>query len=412
VSLQASPIRICVLIDSLGYGGAEWLLGDLAEVAPEAGLHLEVAYLFDRDGSPAAARLERAGVHPVQVPVSRLASPAAHRAVARYLRHRAPDVVHTQLGYADFLGGAAAHRLSMPCVTTLHVSNWRDERAVRERAKLRMFAEVRRRMTRVIAVSDAVRTAYVRDWNEQPDHVITVRNGIVPRAGAGGAEVKRALGIGADEAVLGMVSVLRPGKGHRLAIEAMRCLAPTHPNLRLVIAGDGPARPSLEAAARGLGKQIVFAGHRDDVPRFLDAVDVMVHPSEYEALPTVLLEAMAASVPIVATDVGGIPEIVAHGETGLLVPACPTPEVLAAAVTALLDDHDVRSRFAARSRQRFATEFDAAHWAERLRRVYVDAIARVPASRSPRSAVTPAAKARLRAGADVFTANRAARSLR
>jgi glycosyltransferase involved in cell wall biosynthesis len=168
--------------------------------------------------------------------------------------------------------------------------------------------------------------------------------------------------------------VLRPGKGHDAAVAAATLLAERHPRLRLVLVGDGPARPEVEALAARLGERALLAGHRDDVMAVLDATDVLLHPSSVDAFPTALLEALAAGVPVVSTRVGGIPEIVDEGETGTLIDAPPDPAALAAALEPYLADGELRRRVGDHARERFGERFTAARWAERLRLVYSSVI--------------------------------------
>ena len=140
------------------------------------------------------------------------------------------------------------------------------------------------------------------------------------------------------------------------------------------MAGDGPLRPWLERAAATLGDRVVLAGYRPDILAVLDAADVLVQPSRADAFPTAILEAMAASVPVVATDVGGIGEIVRDGETGTLVASPPSAAAFAAALAPLLQDRALRRRQGSAGRERFEQEFTAARWARRLREVYVEVL--------------------------------------
>lgn len=366
------PIRVHALIDGLGWGGAEMLLGDFAAGAATAGIQLSVGFLKERDGSPAAARLRAQGVEPVQVPVTRLLEPSALRTVRRHLAEVRPDVVHTHLGYSDFLGGIAARSLGVPAVSTMHITEWEWERGRRDSTKLLLFARARRHcMGRVITVSEAMRASYLRTGWDRPHRVVTVHNGIVGRGRPGSSPAVRAsLGLGPEHVVLAMVTVLRIGKGHDVAVAAVQELLVRFPDVRLLILGDGPDRSEIQRLAARLGDAVVLAGHRDDVMAVLDAVDVLVHPSHVDALPTALLEAMAAAVPVVATSVGGIPEIVVHRRTGILVEAPPQPRALADALVPLLLDRELRRRLGAAGRARFQQHFTAERWAERTRVVY------------------------------------------
>lgn len=370
-----STIKVHALIDGLGFGGAEALLADFALGAPAAGVELSVGYLLEKDGSPLAARLRQRGVEPEQAPITGLLKPSAFRSVRRQLADRRPDVVHTHLGYSDLLGGAAARSLGIPAVASVHTMEW--ERGTRDDLKLRLMGLARRACAwRTITVSDAARRAFLDAGWESPARVVTIHNGIAaqPRDGAGAA-VRSELGLGPDDLVAAMVAVLRLGKGHDVAIEAVGRLRERFPLLRLVVVGDGPARAEVERLAAPLGDTVVMAGHREDVMAILDASDVVVHPSRVDAFPGALLEAMAASVPVVATSVGGIPEIVEPDVTGLLFEPPPDAGRLSAALEPLLGDPERRRRLGAAGRERFEAEFTVERWAERLREVYEGAIA-------------------------------------
>jgi glycosyltransferase involved in cell wall biosynthesis len=155
-----------------------------------------------------------------------------------------------------------------------------------------------------------------------------------------------------------------------VALAALRGLRERFPRVRLLVLGDGPARGQIERLAAPLGPAVVLAGHRDDVPDVLAGADVLLHPTSRDALPSALLEAMAAGVPVVASAVGGVPEVVVHGETGVLVPAPPTAGDVAAALSRLLAEHDLRARLGRAGRERYERDFTAERWARRLRAVY------------------------------------------
>jgi glycosyltransferase involved in cell wall biosynthesis len=142
------------------------------------------------------------------------------------------------------------------------------------------------------------------------------------------------------------------------------------PGVRLLIAGDGPARDEVASLAGRLGGAAVLAGHRDDVMAVLDAADVFLHPTRADVFPTVLLQALAAGVPIVASRVEGVPEIVDDNRTGLLVPPPLTPAAFAQQLKRLLRDPDFARALADRGRERFEQEFTADRWAGRLRSLY------------------------------------------
>jgi glycosyltransferase involved in cell wall biosynthesis len=362
-------LRVLHLIDGLGVGGAERLLSELVRASRAVDVDVSVAHLYEKDGSPAAAALRAVGVEPVHVGARGLLHPASLLAVRRAVAASRPDVVHSHLGYSDFLGGLAARSLGIPLVCTIHVTT--TDRSVRDRVKVALFAAVRRRLAaRVVAVSDAARAAAVGNRWSSAHQTVTVHNGVEGAAAPGaGRAVRAGWGIPADAPVVGMLSVLRAGKGHDEAFEAFRSVRDRVAGARLVVVGDGPARPEVERAARALGDGVVLAGHRDDVMAVLDAFDVLLHPSHHEAFPTALLEALAAGVPVVATAVGGVPEIVTP-EVGVLVAPPPRPDVLAAAVVDLLGDEPTRRRAGAAARRRFDAAFSLPHWGRELRALY------------------------------------------
>lgn len=368
------PLRVLAVIDSLTWGGAEMLLGDFAAGAPAAGLDLSVAYLQGVDESPAAARLIARGLEPELVPITLLHDPRGAARVLRYIRRTRPDVVHTHLGYADLLAGLSARALGIPFFSTLHVMAW--DTTGRDGTKERLMSAARRRAHRVIAVSDAARAAYLETGWDEPEHVVTVRNGIPGEVRPGaGAAVRAELGLAPDDVVVTMVAVLRDGKGHDVAIAAVDALRERWPGLRLLILGEGPFRPEVERMAAPLGDRVLLAGQRNDVMDVLDATDVLLHPTRIDALPTALIEAAAAGVPVVSTVVGGVPEIVVDGTTGVLVAPPVATEPVAAALEALLADPARRAAMGAAARARFEERFTAEQWALRLRALYEEALA-------------------------------------
>ncbi len=225
--------------------------------------------------------------------------------------------------------------------------------------------------SRIIAVSEATREAYLKRYWERPERVVTIHNGIAtPEPKLGRAQTRAALGIAPDALVVAIVAVLRKGKGHDVAVQAIARLRERFPGLTLLIVGDGPERAQIETLASSLGKSAIFTGHRGDVAELLGAVDVLLHPTSMDAFPTVLLEACAASLPVLATRVGGIPEIVRDEHNGLLLDMPTNAAAVAAKLERLLGDTQLRARMGVAARARFEHEFSAEQWAKRLRGLY------------------------------------------
>lgn len=366
LSVEA-PVRVHVLIDTLGVGGAEVLLTEFARIS---GVDLTIGCLKDIGSSHVVERLRASGLEPRCVGIPPRLGVAAFRRVRRHLSQLRPALVHTHLGYADLLGGPAARSLGIPTVTTLH--SHAPPATTRDCIKMKMITVARRTTAaRVIAVSESARRAYLASGVDDPDRVVVLHNGIgactQPGSGRG---VRAELGLAPDDLVVAMLSSLRPEKGHDVAIAATRLLLHRFPALRLLVVGDGSLRRQIEGLAARLGDRVVLAGYRQDVMSTLDAVDVLLHPSYSDALPTAIIEAMACSVPVVGTDVGGIGELVVNGKTGMLVADPPAPGDLARALAPLLGDRELRVRLGTGGRERYEAEFSADRWADRMRDLY------------------------------------------
>jgi glycosyltransferase involved in cell wall biosynthesis len=214
---------------------------------------------------------------------------------------------------------------------------------------------------RVTAVGEQVKRALVEHEGFPATRVETIYNGVdlgnEPPAETR-AEVREELGFNADDFLVLMAARLDPIKDHATAVAAFATFAESRPNVGLLIAGDGPMRSVLDSeAAVGLGSKLKRLGTRDDVRRLLAAVDAVLLTSLSEGIPLILVEAMAARLPAVATAVGGVSEVVVDGETGLLAPA-KDAAALARSLAALADDADLRRRLGSAGRRRAEELFD------------------------------------------------------
>jgi len=287
------------------------------------------------------------------------------------------------LEFSNTLGAPAASRRDIPVVGTLHTL---EEPAPWSRAGLRMrlmARSLRRHADLVVAVSEHARFHHLEHLRLHPARVMTIHNGIDVAAfrngGADRAVVRSELGIPAGASLIVVVAVLRPPKGIDRLLRALPDVIEAVPAAHCLIVGDGEARPGLErlAADRGIADRVTFSGARADVPRMLAAADLFVLPSLTEALPTVVAEAMAAGLPVVATRVGGTPEMV-DASTGVLVEPGDIPGLGKAIVQVLGDPTDAASR-GKRGRAVAAERFDLATQAARL----VDEYRRLIAVRQP-----------------------------
>ncbi len=362
-------VDVLALIDHFVLGGAETLLARFALAAPRAQINLSVACLHELNGNPAAAPLVASGRPPINLGIKKAARVSTFAQVRGLMLRVAPQIVHTHLGASDVVGGLVARSLGIPVVSSIHSTTWPGPRVRIERNIVRRCA------SRIVAVSESARREYLQMRFASPEQIVTIRNGTDAEPDPGsGAAVRRQLGIAEDELVVAMLSALRPEKGHHLAIDAIEALRLRYPRLRLVIAGTGDLAGELASRAAGLDGAVVLAGLRTDVMRVLDAADICLHPSAHEAFPTTLLEAMAASVPIVASAVGGVPEIVTGPELGVLIAPPVSAESIAVALAGLLDSAALRRRLAANAKRAYLSEFTATPWVWRVRDLYDDVL--------------------------------------
>jgi glycosyltransferase involved in cell wall biosynthesis len=368
---ESELLHACHLIHGLGVGGAEQVLVDLARCGRQAGLRLSVVSMVDDSNPVQAHALRDLGVDVRSLSLRTRWDPRAFRRAAVHLDTLRPDVVHTHMKHADLVGAAIARRRDIPMVSTLHVIE--DAPTAVGRVKRRLAAQSRTQVAaRVIAVSDAQRRWYVESYPGAADSVVTIPNGASippPPDGATRAALRASLGVPASAVLALSVSVMRPEKGLADLLAAAAVLPDDSP-LSIALVGDGEERTRLEAIAADprISSRVRFAGWRSDAAALMHVADLVVHPSHADALPTALVLALGAGVPIVATHTGGIPEIVS-ADVGVLVPP-RNPAQLAAALSELASATDVRQRMGAAARRRFAERFDARSWSRRLASLY------------------------------------------
>lgn len=318
ICMATNPIRVLFLIDSFQMGGAERVTAAILPYLDRSRIEPLVCTLRTRGDSPLAQKL--GNVPRFDLGAGRMLDPFAFRRLLRLLRMQKIDLIHAQLQDATVFGVAANKLTGIPVVVTRHIIA-DDIRTTRKR--LRNYVEgmsVRTGVERVITVSNATRDHYAKQMRLPLTRFQTIYNGIDLDNFAQAAD-KRAertvLGLPPQGPLVTMVGVMRPGKGHTVAIEAARHL----PDAHFVFVGDGEPdfRAELEAQAAKLRDHVHFLGQRMDVPHILGVSDMLILPSDSEALPTVLIEAGAASLPVVATSVGGVPEIVDNDITGILI---------------------------------------------------------------------------------------------
>jgi glycosyltransferase involved in cell wall biosynthesis len=337
------PIRVMFVVQDFVVGGAERHLIELWRGIDRSRFAIEIACLARR--GPLAEEAASLGwpIHDLGVG-RRIYGPRGWLGLARLVHRVAafrPDVIHGYLMTGGLFAALAGRACGVPRVV-IAKRNIDAFETPRQRAVHR-FAH--RLATHATAVSRAV-AASAAALGVRRDRITVIPNGVdATRYAPAAADVHAATGANGHVPLIGSVGCLAPRKDYATLIDALAKLDRSGRRFRALLVGDGPERAALEARARavGLGDRVTFAGESREVPRLLPTMDVFVLPSREEGIANALLEAMAAGRPVVATAVGGTPEVVAAGETGWLVPP-GSPEALAAALDEALEPAEAARR--------------------------------------------------------------------
>lgn len=349
---------------SAGFAGPERHIAQLAQSLPTHGFDVGLNVLYrPAAGVPAAhplvAQAIQAGLDARQIEDTTKFSFHTISHIRRQLEQDQYHLVHTHDYKTNLLAGIAARWADVPTVATVHLhtrTTWR----------LRVYRlldlVVLRFFPKIIAVSDRLRQELITAGLPE-QRIVTIHNAIdveaIQNVGSNAIVAwRRRLGIQPNQSVVTLVGRLSPQKGPDTFLESAAHIARTFPETKFLIVGEGPLRRRLEriAATLGLREQVYFLGYQAEVLPLLALSDVVALPSLNEGLPYVLLEALALARPVVATPVGGIPEVIANGQTGLIVPV-RAPDALAAAVCRLLKHPDEARRLGEAGRVRVMQAF-------------------------------------------------------
>jgi len=364
---KPSGLRVAMMIETDGPGGAEVMLIQLAEELRRRG-HEVTAVGPVRGQGWLSARLRSLGFERRTFTLRRPLDPLCAIELARMLRELRIDVVHSHEFTMAVYGCAAARWLGLPHIVTMH-GNETVMDAWRRRAALRWSLK---RSRAFVAVSESTRTSMQARLRLPDGSIRVIPNGVPLRPGER-TRTRRKLGVEDDEVLILMVGNLRRRKGHAVLLEALAelhrtgCASPW----QLAIAGDGRQRESLTrlTAELGIADRVQLLGHRDDIPDLQAAADIFAMPSYWEGMPLSILEGMIVGKAIVASNVGGIPEMLRDGDSGLLVPA-GDPLALAHALRRLIEDPAQRERLGAAARRRAEAEFHVEVMADRYEHLY------------------------------------------
>jgi glycosyltransferase involved in cell wall biosynthesis len=348
VHLMASPF----------FGGPERQMLGLARHLPPP---YQSAFLTFAEGGRCQALLDQARSHGFEAVALDHNYPhlqCAAREIASHLRRLRADVLCCSGYKPDVIGWLAARQTGVPVVSISH--GW-TAATLKVRLNEAMDRLVLRWMDRTVCVSEA-QAVKVRRAGVSPDGVVVIRNAIDIEA-LGEPEpayydrLQEFFAVPPTR-IVGAAGRLSPEKGFDQLVEAAAMIGQADPGVGFVLFGDGPLRPALirQIARRGLQGRFILAGFRTDLDKFLSHLDVLALPSHTEGLPVILLEAMAAGVPVVATAVGGTPEVIEDEVGGCLVPP-RDPPALARRILEMLRDEAQRQALGKRGRQRVQDEF-------------------------------------------------------
>ena len=380
--------KVLVLIKGLGLGGAERLLVDSLPFLDRSRFDYHVAYLlpWKRFLVP---ELESAGI-PVHClggmwnssEGSQASSweavallPQALRRLLMLQRRERFDVIQADLPVAGILARVAGRLSSVPVVYTEHNLQERYHSVTRW-ANAATYAWNRR----VLAVSGEVAESIGRRGLVVRTRVVTLMNGVpveqVRAEAAQGHDVRRELNIPEDHLVVGTVAVLRSQKRLTDWFQVAARVAAERPHVTFLLVGGGPLEAEVRTLVESLGlsPRVRMPGFRADGRRLMGTMDVFLMTSEFEGLPIALLEAMTLGKPVVSTRVGGIPEVVETGVTGLLAPVGALDE-LTSSVTRLLDDASLRTRLGAAGAAKVESEYHVQRRVRAIENLYDEVLA-------------------------------------
>jgi glycosyltransferase involved in cell wall biosynthesis len=359
-------ITILHLSTSSGPGGAERMISTLTAGLNQGQFRVMVG-LF-RPGW-LQAECEARGVRTSVMPLTGGFNVQWFRACLRLLRQERVALIHAHEFSAILCGWIVAMVARVPFVATVHGKNYFWEK-LRRRVAYRLIS----RHGKMVAVSQDLKRFVCDKVGIAEERVEVIYNGVAPAQTVTDEEAHKCgaeLGISGCHPVLGVVGSLYTVKGHRYLLDAMPEIVRAWPQAMLLVIGRGELEPVLKEQVKRLGihGNVKFLGMRQDIPRLLSVVDIIILPSLSEGLSLALLEAMAFGKPVVATRVGGNPELIDHGRTGVLVQPGDARD-LAANLVRLLSDRGMMQEFGRQGAERVRKCFSLDYMADRYRDLY------------------------------------------
>jgi glycosyltransferase involved in cell wall biosynthesis len=382
------PVRVARVIARLNIGGpAQHAILLAAGLDRARFVTTLVTGVVGRGEGDFSGMAHARGVDPVVIPeLGRAIHPArdlmALIKLVRLFRALRPDIVHTHTAKAGTLGRLAARLARVP--VKIHTFHGHVLEGYFSRPVTRAFLEIERRLARttdrLVTVSPRLKAQLLAMGIGRPEQVEVVPLGLdlerFRRARPASPTLRPSLGLADGVPLLGIVGRLVPIKDHVTLFQALARLHTEGRVVHLTVVGDGEERARLEglASTLGLGLRIHFLGWRVDLETILKELDVVICSSRNEGTPVALIEAMAAGIPVLSTDVGGVADLVTHGLTGWLV-SPGDPDAMASGIRHLLDDGPLRGRLAAAGRDVALDRHDVARLISRVEALYAEVLA-------------------------------------
>lgn len=354
-------MKILQVIPYFCFGGAETMCENLTYALTKQGHSVTVVSLFP-ERTPISQRMEEAGIRILYLDKKLGLDISMVTKLAKIMRQEKPDVVHTHLNVIKYAAVAAKLAGIRRCVHTVH--NVAQEEAEGTLQKITNTFYFRRGWSVPVALSPEVQRTIVSFYGMQNAQVPVIYNGV---------DLSRCLTKTGYE-LSDPVQLLHVGrfnyqKNHRGLLDAFALLLQKNPDCCLNLLGDGELRQEIEAYAEELGirEKVIFHGSQSDVYPYLHNADLFLLPSKFEGMPMTIIEAMGAGLPIVASAVGGVPDMLCNGESAMLVPC--EAEAVAAAVQTLLEDEQLRKRFGTAAKEK-SMQFSAETMAQAYYDIY------------------------------------------
>lgn len=368
---QGEKTKILHLISSSGLLGAEHVLLELAVHSKSQGLNVTIG-VFENSQNPnleLANCAEKFGIDVQIFPCSGRLDKNTVQMIKDYIDNAGVQILHSHNYKSNFYARGALSNSNVRWVVTNHGRRFGP--------KLLLYnlldAFIVRRADKIIAVSEEI-AKKMKLAGIAKGKICLIENGVnleMFTTNSSSQAIKESLGIKKEALVVGTVGALTREKGHQYLLRAALKVIRIYPKAIFLLVGDGIERPGLEKTASSLGikNSVIFAGMRKDVPEILSILNVFVLPSLNEGLPMALLEAQAAQIPVVATRVGAIPDVLQDGVTGILIPP-KDPQAIAEAIIMILSDRKIALRMAQRGFERVRDNFSAEKMANKYLSIY------------------------------------------